>query len=316
MDISLHDKLAGLLYGFAIGDALGLGTEFMTHRVMAKKYPNGLTNYSQIIRDGHRSQWERGEWSADTHYLLLLGESICQCGQPDPLHYASKLKEWFLTDPSDITTHLRWILSQEDFVDNPYEVAKRTWNMMRDSNAPSDSLGRALMTGIWNDNVEENALAFCRLTHPKSRCETASLIIANIANSLMWEDKALSYDNVMAMAKKGNGEMAEFVETARHGEIEDLHLDDPESCTFTRKAFGAALWSLWHCSSPDEALKIIVNEGGDADTNAALATGLMGLKFGVEAIDSKYIDGLVGKERIESLIDPLADLLQKRFVND
>lgn len=316
MNISLHDKLAGLLYGFAIGDALGLGTEFMTHRVMAKKYPQGLTTYSQIIRDGHRSQWERGEWSNDTHYILMLAESLCDCGGIDPLDYASRLKKWYLTAPSDVSTHMRWIISQDDFTSNPYEVSKRVWKEMRDENAPSDSLGRALITGLWNENVKTNALAICRLTHPKPRCEMASLIIASIVNSLMWEDKALSYDNVISMARKGTGEMVEFVETARHGEIEDFELDDPESCSLIRKAFGAALWSLWHCSSPDEALTIIVNEGGDADTNAALATGLMGLKYGVEAIDPQYIDGLIGKERIEALINPMADLLRQRFMHE
>lgn len=39
---TLIDKLKGTIYGQAIGDALGLGTEGMTDEDMAWKYPNGI----------------------------------------------------------------------------------------------------------------------------------------------------------------------------------------------------------------------------------------------------------------------------------
>ena len=41
---TLIDKLKGTIYGQAIGDALGLGTEGMTDEDMAWKYPNGITH--------------------------------------------------------------------------------------------------------------------------------------------------------------------------------------------------------------------------------------------------------------------------------
>ena len=42
---TLIDKLKGTIYGQAIGDALGLGTEGMTDEDMAWKYPNDITHY-------------------------------------------------------------------------------------------------------------------------------------------------------------------------------------------------------------------------------------------------------------------------------
>lgn len=315
MNISLNDKVAGLLYGFAIGDALGIGTELMTRKMMGKKYPDGLTHYSQIIRDAHRSQWARGEWSNDTNYLLMLAESICDCGDIKPLDFSSRLRKWFLSDPEEVSTHLRWIFSQEDYADNPIEVSKRVWRDMKDDTTPSDCLSRALLAGIWNENVAENALFLCRITHPKPKCETASLIIANVANALMWDKKPMSYDELISIAQKSNSETVGLIETARHGEIKDFELDDLENCSLTKKALGATLWTLWHCKSPVETLTTVVNEGGDADTNAALAMGLAGLKYGIDAIDAEYIEGLVGRERIESMSNRLAELLKKRFMN-
>jgi len=39
---TIHDRMLGCLYGQAIGDALGLGTEFLNKDDVLKHYPNGL----------------------------------------------------------------------------------------------------------------------------------------------------------------------------------------------------------------------------------------------------------------------------------
>ena len=53
---TFEDKLKGTIYGQAIGDALGLGTEGMTDEDMAWKYPNGIRHYDEIgtVKDGRK----------------------------------------------------------------------------------------------------------------------------------------------------------------------------------------------------------------------------------------------------------------------
>ena len=46
----IKDKMLGCLYGQAIGDALGLGTEFLNEDEVMKHYPNGLSRYEDIIQ--------------------------------------------------------------------------------------------------------------------------------------------------------------------------------------------------------------------------------------------------------------------------
>ena len=45
----LHNKICGVIFGQAIGDALGLGAELMSHKEVLKYYPQGLTLYNYII---------------------------------------------------------------------------------------------------------------------------------------------------------------------------------------------------------------------------------------------------------------------------
>ena len=51
---SLLDRLKGTIYGQAIGDALGLGTEGMTDEDMSWKYSNDIKHYREIYQEMHR----------------------------------------------------------------------------------------------------------------------------------------------------------------------------------------------------------------------------------------------------------------------
>lgn len=61
--LDIYDKIMGCLYGQAIGDALGLGAEFMSKDEVRRAYPNGLKRYDQIIQDSHRRRWPIGAWT-------------------------------------------------------------------------------------------------------------------------------------------------------------------------------------------------------------------------------------------------------------
>ena len=50
------NKIKGTIYGQVIGEALSFGAEFMSLEEVMKNYPNGLTDFGQIIQDEHRSK--------------------------------------------------------------------------------------------------------------------------------------------------------------------------------------------------------------------------------------------------------------------
>lgn len=60
------------MYGQAIGDALGLGTEFMSKNDVKSKKINELFSNSSIVQDSHRSRWKKGAWTDYTDMMLCI----------------------------------------------------------------------------------------------------------------------------------------------------------------------------------------------------------------------------------------------------
>jgi ADP-ribosylglycohydrolase len=83
MNKTTINKIKGTIYGQVIGDALGLGAEFMSKEEVKANYPDGLTDYNQIVQDYHRSKWEKGAWTDDTDQFLCIMDSFLENGKLD-----------------------------------------------------------------------------------------------------------------------------------------------------------------------------------------------------------------------------------------
>jgi ADP-ribosylglycohydrolase len=73
----------------------------------------------------------------------------------------------------------------------------------------------------------------------------------------------------------------------------------------------AVLWCYFHSKCFEDGLLAVVNEGGDADTNSAVACAVLGAKFVFNAIPKKYVDGLRRKNDMEKVVTSLIDVLNK-----
>lgn len=315
MNPTIADKIKGAIVGHAVGDALGLGTEFMHRREAAVRYPNGLKDYSEIVRDAHRSIWTRGNWTSCTSALFLVLESILEKGDIEPHDIARRTRDWFLMHPAGIDPEIRFIYMQPDYLDDPYAVAERVWNCMDQHRAPNDPIAKAVIAGIWDRDGHATSRNLCRLTHPHPRCVASAAIIDTMTRSLLWNNSPAPYDTLVEIGREYAPDSLPYLETARFGAIQDLHLDDPDDFWFVRKTMASALWPVWHSETLEEGLDAVVAEAGDACVNASIATSLLGLKFGFKAIPSHLTDTLVRIDDAMDLADRFVKAVGDRFDN-
>lgn len=110
------DRIKGTIYGQAIGDALGLGTEGMTDEDMAWKYPNGIRHYSDIFQDRHRKRWKIGDWTDDTDMMLCIANAVIKDKGVNLTSIAQNFKDWADGEPMGIGETTYKVLSFGDYV--------------------------------------------------------------------------------------------------------------------------------------------------------------------------------------------------------
>ena len=304
----IKDRIAGCLWGQAIGDALGLGTEFMNRDEVLHTYPEGLSEYLQIGE-------EFGRWTDDTDMMLCIAEAIIADKDIKPNTIAHNFKEWYKSSPVDIGGTTARILSLFEYEDSPFEISRMMWERSGSKNAANGGVMRTSVVGLWNENVALNAENICKLTHADPRCIGSCVIISELINSLVWQDKELSFEELLQIGNKYDSRIKPYLERAMNGFLEDFELDDEQTMGYTLKTMGCAIWCLFHVNSFKEGLLKVVNAGGDADTNAAVACAVLGAKYGKKGIPEYYIQNLKRKDEYEEMIRQLTDILSDREVH-
>lgn len=290
------------MYGQAIGDALGLGTEFMTKDEVLKHYPEGLHSYNQIIQDSHRKKWAKGDWTDDTDMMICLLKAFTDQGF-DTAEAARNFKEWYDGKPMGIGRNTIKVLMCADYTDAPFMVSKIIWESSRKSSAANGALMRTSVMGLWPTFNESWVNEACMLTHYDYRCRYSCIIASRIIHNLVWNNYLPDYSEVHDFALNLDKEAAEFVELAYNSTlIDSLLLDKQPGIGYTYRTLSAALWCLWHAESFEDGLLKVVNEGGDADSNAAISCAVLGARFGYDTIPSDYIETLCHKHEYHDIV--------------
>jgi len=114
--------------------------------------------------------------------------------------------------------------------------------------------------------------------------------------------------------QKLDGEVARM-ELRQHVEavsLEELHLDDPRLMGYTFKCLGCGIWAL-RCGGRlgfEEAMRQVILEGGDADTNACVAGALLGCHLGCRQLPTKWMSGMPYVSWLEAWVQKLLYMLQ------
>lgn len=329
----LEDQIRGLIYGQAIGDAIGLLSEFMIKEEAQRYYGDkGELEFHMKVPDMHRSRWKTGDWTDDTDQMILIMLSILdQDGKVSPTDFGAKLKKWSKEGFPELgdfagmgigSTTLH-VLRHEKYDTNPHDAAFDIWERSGRFVAPNGAIMRTSILGAYRyqslDRVQQHALDICKVTHADPRCQ-ASVVAMTTAISLMLngsyskndgQDVAMITKEAYKTAKEILPKKSSHKELKKHmfpSKLSALKLAEYKKIGYTYKCLGSGFWALQQ-SDFRTALEKIVMEAGDADTNGAVAGALLGCKLGAKKLPSSWVDGLLHKEWLDKIIDRFLPLI-------
>ncbi|KAL1409345.1 hypothetical protein Q8F55_003327 [Vanrija albida] len=198
---TLHDRAVGVLVGSALGDAVGLYTEFLPKKRIDAEYPTRtfslLPNPTPFARDMHRLKHAPGEWTDDTDHALLVLLSFLHSGALDPRDLARRLHTWVLmglraldTPPLGLGATVGAIVRREGYLAAPVATAHAHWVKSGHQAAANGSLMRTHPLGVlcvYCSQAEtfETAARFSAITHVDPRCVVACMLGTALVRGLL-----------------------------------------------------------------------------------------------------------------------------------
>lgn len=308
----IKNKMLGCLYGQAIGNALGLQSEFMSRDEVTSRYAPMLRYYNQDFPNGY-GVWE----DDDTKQMLCILDEFVTSKTITLNGLAANLLNWLESDGRGCGNLVYQVLTHRDFLKKPISAAHDRWELSHRESAPNGALMRTSVVGLWPENVEKNTIVACRVTHYDPRCVGSCVIATEIIYNLVWENKSLSYSDILSIGQQYDDRIAEWIKLAYEStEFSELELDSPSGMGYTLRTLAAALWCYWHADSFESGLLSVVNEGGDADTNAAIACAILGAKYGYDAIPRYYIENLHNENEYRQKVNNFITLAFNEKISD
>lgn len=294
--MSMIDRAQGCLLGALIGDAAGATLEFLGRRPTEEDLDRALA-----MSGGGVFRLAPGQITDDGELTLALAHALMDGnGAYDLDKVATRYKAWFDSGPFDIggTTHSALSVRVHDGVSLGEAMTRRAQAHSMGSKA-NGALMRATPLGIWAarhtvDEAVRAARTDACLTHPNTSCQWANVAYVLAIRHLMLHTGdssgaiAAARDALETGWEEGAEEVLGWLDDACAGKLPDCH---PQA-GFVKIAFTHAFHHLKVGSGYENALRQVLAQGGDTDTNACIVGGLIGARGGLQDLQQATIDSL------------------------
>lgn len=272
-----NDRARGVLLGTAVGDALGAGYEF--------GYPSPETEIDMI--GGGTFDWAPGEWTDDTSMAVCVARALNIGGDIDEI--AENFRAWFAQNPPDVGNQTRAVLSQTTRTGADMTAAAASLPGRTGGNG---SLMRTAPVALaYLDDAAGCTAAAARisaLTHSDPRAGEACQLWSHAIRYAVLHG---TYDGVTEFLDVAAQEVRDYwqplIEQAEVGEPADFSNNG-----WVVHALQTAWWAIHRSAEADRplpaALELCVRAGGDTDTTAAIAGGLLGARWGASAVPREW----------------------------
>lgn len=285
------DRACGVLLGAAAGDALGAGYEFA--HIDPDLFPEMI--------GGGLGGFAPGEWTDDTAQAVAIAWVAADgldLRTPEALdRIAQGFADWFADNPPDVGVQTRVVLSLAGRNPSGVEMtaAARAVHEQSGRSAGNGSLMRTgpVALAYLHDPIGlvEAAMGVSALTHHQDVAQEACALWCLMIRHAVLTGEYPRFDQVAEWMPNADRWRELLAEAESH---------EPSQCTNNSWSVGAlqAAWSAianaplaggeYDCGQLVETLQSAIRIGGDTDTVAAIAGGLLGARWGMSAIPADW----------------------------
>lgn len=305
-------KTKAVLFGIAVGDALGVPVEFNGRSLLRKNPVTDMRAYGSHLQPA-------GTWSDDSSLSFCLAESLC--GTFDLHDIAFTCASWFYDNTwtargqvFDIGNATRLALENIKNGVHPALAGGDT-----ESSNGNGSLMRIapLLFYIADKAVDqrfETTRQVSSITHRHIRSVLSCFIYMEFGRYLLqgfslreaYNSMQHTLNEFLATQNFPAGEIALFDRILK-SDISTLSSDEINSTGYVLHTLEASLWCLLTTDRFEDAVLKAVNLGDDTDTTGAVTGAWAGLHYGFDAIPSQWINALARSKDIANLAAKLSE---------
>ena len=262
--------LRDVVYGAAVGDALGVPYEFMAR---------GTFECTGMASGGAHKQ-PTGTFSDDTSMVLATCDSIRKLGQIDCDDMRSRFREWAYKG--------KYIPDGVMFdIGNATSTALAEGRgCMGDRSNGNGSLMRIAPLAL-TDATDDEVRAVSAITHAHPISTESCVAYVHVLRRII---------GGASVTEATSGVM---VDACNYSFDPGISVDEVKSGGYVVDTLDAALWCLVNTGSYADCVLTAVNLGSDTDTTACVAGALAGAFYGYDAIPAEWLKALRGKDVIE-----------------
>lgn len=301
-------KVLDCVIGHAVGDAMGVPTEFCAREKLLK---NPVTD---MIGFGSHPV-PKGSWSDDTSMSIATMDAfINNNGEVNlkdiMMNFYYWVKEGKFTPFDEVFDAGRTCV--QAVVNFSYSLDEKTCGLKDINSNGNGSLMRmypialyAFYKGLLEEEVINLVNQVSSLTHAHEISRLGCYIYTRYMMFLLSGlTKEEAYKKIrMIDYSSYSDEAIKVYNRILDNNIINLKIDDIKSSGYIVDTLEASLWILLNSKDYKEAIIASTNIGNDTDTIGAVTGSMAGVIYGIDSIPSKWVDTLIQKDYLYKIAD-------------
>lgn len=330
MDDKIRNKIAGALYGMALGDAMGMPAELWGRERARRFFGTPITEFIDGPKENDVAfNYVKGQFTDDTGQALVLLDSIASTDYvPDTKDIATRMLAWAEKENAFENNILGPTskLALANFRDGIEDTLVTDKALSNGSAMRIPPIG-CLFTPDRKGKIVDYVYQVSRATHTSDvTIAGAAMIAVGVASAIVNDDFDKVIEDILAIEEPGYEKGCEtfsprLSERTKIGlELASQTYDNDDE--FTKKIYDivgtgvgiiesvpAAVAVAAYAKDPNKCCLLCANMGGDTDTIGAMATAICGAFTGLEAFKPEYVEMLQKQNDVD--FDAYIDILIK-----